>query len=357
MTACNINSFRHDPFARMRFPDHAHVVRPWLAAETEYARITLESAPGAKAFFSRVSAEITSRETAGPAETVASAPDVRDGFAYYTVTSADGWPTWCRRRVGEKEADGPEHILVDHKRLSVELGGYADVTQLKVSGDASRAAYSVDSTGAERYTLHVIDLPSENAPSGSRARRIDEVGVMSLFFPLPFCFLSTKISASLVRIAGTLFCSLASHSCNSFVTITLHCSSSLLLPTTTTTQPPQQQRFTTCGASSGPPTAIVFCTRVKTASFARQSFGFTRSLLATLLASSTVLLAETVAARKQTNVKIVLQLQKERASVVAVVAVAVVRTACCTGRLTTASSSMLERPRMACSSPSTVTPR
>ena len=153
-------------------------MRPWLVAEAEYARTTLTSAPGAETFLSRVAAEITSREAAqsSASEAVTSAPDMRGGFAYYTMTSADGWAKWCRRRVDEEGVvGGPEHILVDHKQLSSELDGCADVAQLKVSTDGKRAAYSVDSSGAERYTLHVIDLPSESAPSGTRAHRIDEV--------------------------------------------------------------------------------------------------------------------------------------------------------------------------------------
>lgn len=154
------------------------VVRPWLAAEASYAQAALTSASGAAAFVKRVAAEITSRE----AVDLPSAPDMRGAFAYYHVTSADGWVKLCRRRItnqgGGHDTEGsygPEHVLVDHKKLSDELGGCADVTPLKVSPDGKRAAYAVDSTGAERYTLHVIDLPAEDARADSRARRIDEV--------------------------------------------------------------------------------------------------------------------------------------------------------------------------------------
>ena len=172
------NQTRFDPFARMRFPDQMNVVRPWLAAEAAYAQTALTSASGTAAFVKRVAAEISSREAVDSPP----APDIRGAFAYYHVTSADGWVKLCRRHInnqggghGTEESYGPEHVLVDHKKLSDELGGCADVTPLKVSTDGKRAAYTVDSTGAERYTLHVIDLPAEDARAGSCARRVDEV--------------------------------------------------------------------------------------------------------------------------------------------------------------------------------------
>ncbi|RIH84113.1 prolyl oligopeptidase family serine peptidase [Calidithermus roseus] len=77
-------------------------------------------------------------------------------YLYYDRTdSPDGWPVFCRRRVGTLE----EEVLVDVGELASERGSlHAMVGSIKPNDDHSKIALSIDLTGHERYTVLVRDL-------------------------------------------------------------------------------------------------------------------------------------------------------------------------------------------------------
>jgi oligopeptidase B len=89
-------------------------------------------------------------------ETDLSVPEQMDEFLYYTRTEAGGqYPIFCRRR----DENGTEEVLLDQNPLAAGHG-YFRLGALAVSPDHQRLAYSVDTTGAEEFTLYVKDLAS-----------------------------------------------------------------------------------------------------------------------------------------------------------------------------------------------------
>ena len=124
-------------------------VTAYLEAENEYtAAMTAHTA----ALQERLYEEIRGRVQ----ETDQSAPVPHGGYLYYhrTVERLQ-YSIHCRRH-GE---DGPEETLLDENVLA-EGHDYFRLGVLTVSPDHSRLAYSTDISGAERYTLKVLDLVS-----------------------------------------------------------------------------------------------------------------------------------------------------------------------------------------------------
>jgi oligopeptidase B len=88
-------------------------------------------------------------------ETDLSVPERVDDYFYYTRTEAGGqYPILCRKR-GSLAA--PEEILLDQNPLAAEHT-YFKIGVSEVSPDHRLLAYSVDTSGAEEFTLHVKDL-------------------------------------------------------------------------------------------------------------------------------------------------------------------------------------------------------
>jgi oligopeptidase B len=88
-------------------------------------------------------------------ETDLSVPEALDGYFYYTRTEAGGqYPILCRRR-GSLEA--AEEILLDQNPLAAEHP-YFRLGASEVSPDHRLLAYSVDTSGAEEFTLSIQDL-------------------------------------------------------------------------------------------------------------------------------------------------------------------------------------------------------
>jgi oligopeptidase B len=88
-------------------------------------------------------------------ETDLSVPERIDQYFYYTRTEAGRqYPIFCRR---SGTLEGPEEVLLDENPLATGHG-YFRVGALEVSPDHRLLAYSVDTSGAEEYTLYVKDL-------------------------------------------------------------------------------------------------------------------------------------------------------------------------------------------------------
>jgi oligopeptidase B len=88
-------------------------------------------------------------------ETDLSVPERVDDYHYYSRTQAGGqYPIFCRT-LGAP--DGPEEILLDQNPLA---GGhkYFRIGASEVSPDHRLLAYSVDTSGAEEFTLFIKDL-------------------------------------------------------------------------------------------------------------------------------------------------------------------------------------------------------
>jgi oligopeptidase B len=88
-------------------------------------------------------------------ETDLSVPERVDEYFYYTRTESGGqYPILCRKR-GSLEA--AEEVLLDQNPLAAEHT-YFKVGGSEVSPDHRFLAYSVDTSGAEEFTLYVKDL-------------------------------------------------------------------------------------------------------------------------------------------------------------------------------------------------------
>jgi oligopeptidase B len=87
-------------------------------------------------------------------ETDLSVPERLDDYVYYSRTEAGGqYPIFCRR-YGEL---GDEEILLDQNPLAAGHG-YFRLGASAVSPDHRLLAYSVDTSGAEEFTLFIKDL-------------------------------------------------------------------------------------------------------------------------------------------------------------------------------------------------------
>lgn len=90
-------------------------------------------------------------------ETDETAPVPHGGHWYFRRT-LEGlqYPIHCRRTGGP---EGPELVLLDENELA-KSHDYFRLGVLTVSPDHAKLAYSVDTSGAERYTLRIRDLDS-----------------------------------------------------------------------------------------------------------------------------------------------------------------------------------------------------
>ena len=88
-------------------------------------------------------------------ETDVSVPERRDHYFYYTRTEAGGqYPILCRKRGA---LDAPEEVILDQNPLAAQHS-YFRVGVSEVSPDHRLLAYSVDTSGAEEFTLFIKDL-------------------------------------------------------------------------------------------------------------------------------------------------------------------------------------------------------
>src|SRR5829696_5779432 len=84
-----------------------------------------------------------------------SVPERLDHYLYYSRTEAGAqYPIFCRKAVSQ---DGPEEVLLDQNPLAEGLG-YFRIGMMQVSPDHRLLAYSVDTSGAEEFTIFIKDL-------------------------------------------------------------------------------------------------------------------------------------------------------------------------------------------------------
>ncbi|MFQ6606792.1 MAG: S9 family peptidase [Fidelibacterota bacterium] len=138
---------RIDPYYWLRNREDP-VVMEYLEAENAYTEQVMKHT---EAFQEQLYQEIKSRIK----ETDLSVPVKIDDYYYYTRTEeGKQYPIHCRK-FGSLEA--PEEIILDENALAAgytyfRLGAFA------VSPNHQLLAYSVDTTGAEKYRLFVLDL-------------------------------------------------------------------------------------------------------------------------------------------------------------------------------------------------------
>lgn len=91
-------------------------------------------------------------------ETDLEVPYRKGDYFYYTRTEeGKQYPIYCRKK-GHLQAD--EEVVLDQNALA-RGHDYFDVGILRVSPDHRLLAYSVDTSGAEKYALHVKDLTTD----------------------------------------------------------------------------------------------------------------------------------------------------------------------------------------------------
>jgi len=88
-------------------------------------------------------------------ETDLSVPYRKDEYYYYSRTEAgQAYPIYCRKK---GSLDAAEEILLDQNLLATEYD-FFNLGVLQVSPNHQLLAYSVDTSGAERYTMYFLDL-------------------------------------------------------------------------------------------------------------------------------------------------------------------------------------------------------
>ena len=136
----------HDEFAWLG-DAASHAVSAQLAAEKEYTQLHLQPLASAEMeLYGQMASSI-------PAESE-SAPEPWGSYEYYTRTPARrDLPRFCRRRRG----GGGEEVLLDLGALA-DRHGFASLGAFAVSPNQRMLAYTLDTSGAEEWTLWVEEL-------------------------------------------------------------------------------------------------------------------------------------------------------------------------------------------------------
>ncbi len=143
-----------DPWAWLRDPDYPTVDNPEILAylESENAYFEAHMAP-LNGLVQELFTELKDRQ---PSEDE-SVPYEKNGYRYQWRYEKDAqYRTWYRAPVAAPEAWA---VLLDERELA-EGQEYFALGALAVSPDGQRLAYSTDTNGSERFTLHVIDIDS-----------------------------------------------------------------------------------------------------------------------------------------------------------------------------------------------------
>ncbi|MFQ5649876.1 MAG: S9 family peptidase [bacterium] len=138
---------RVDPYFWLRERDNPEVIG-YLEAENRYTETVMaDTKPGQEALYREMVGRIQETDLEVP---------VRHGDYFYYKRTEEGkqYPIYCRKR-GRLEAE--EEIILDQNELA-EGKNYFRLGVFKISPNHQLLAYSVDTTGAETYTLHVKDL-------------------------------------------------------------------------------------------------------------------------------------------------------------------------------------------------------
>ena len=126
----------------------SHAVSAQLAAEKQYTQLHLQPLASAEMeLYGQMASSI-------PAESE-SAPEPWGSYEYYTRTPARrDLPRFCRRQRG---GGGGEEVLLDLGALA-DRYGFASLGAFAVSPNHRMLAYTLDTSGAEEWTLWVVEL-------------------------------------------------------------------------------------------------------------------------------------------------------------------------------------------------------
>ncbi len=155
---------RIDDYFWLRERSHPEVI-DYLQAENDYTEAVMQhTEPLQEKLFQELKGRIE--------ETDLSVPEKIDDFFYYTRTKeGKEYPIYCRKK-GSMEA--PEELLLDQNALA-EGVSYCQMGAFRVSPDHRLLAYSLDTTGAEIYTVRVKDLQTGALLEDRISRAYDEL--------------------------------------------------------------------------------------------------------------------------------------------------------------------------------------
>ncbi len=138
---------RVDDYFWIRDRDNPKVIA-YLEAENAYTSAMMQHT---EALQTRLYEEMLARIK----ETDLSVPYRQDNYYYYTRTEeGKAYPIYCRKK---GTLDAPEEVLLDQNELA-KGHEFFSLGVFKVSPNHQILAYSVDTSGAEQYTLFFLDL-------------------------------------------------------------------------------------------------------------------------------------------------------------------------------------------------------
>lgn len=149
---------RVDPYAWMRDREGDPDVIAYLEAENAYTDAVIEPLTGAKdAIYEEILGRIK--------QTDLSVPYTHGPYQYYARTEEGlDYPIYCRKLAAPGEG-AEEEVVLDVNALA-EGHEYCRVGIMEVSPNHELLAYSLDTSGDERYTLHVMDLGTRELIDG-----------------------------------------------------------------------------------------------------------------------------------------------------------------------------------------------
>ncbi len=143
---------RIDPYYWLRDRDKPGVIE-YLKAENEYTAAMMEHTE-------TLQTQLYEEMLARIQETDLSVPYRKGDYYYYSRTEAGkSYPIYCRK---QGSLDAAEMILLDQNQLA-EGHEFHSLGVLEVSPNQKLLAYSVDTSGAEEYTLHFLNLATGEA--------------------------------------------------------------------------------------------------------------------------------------------------------------------------------------------------
>ena len=141
------NDERIDNYFWLRNPEDSEVIA-YLEAENDYTKAKMAPTEGLQ---KKLYDEMLSRIK----ETDLSVPYRKGDYSYYSRTEeGKDYPIYCRK---QGSLDTQEEIILDQNKLA-ESYEYFSIGILSVSPNHNILAYSVDTSGAEQYTLFFLDL-------------------------------------------------------------------------------------------------------------------------------------------------------------------------------------------------------
>jgi oligopeptidase B len=147
---------RVDNYFWMRDRDNPKVLS-YLEAENDYTSTMMQHT---EAMQTKLYEEILARIK----ETDLSVPYRKDDYYYYSRTEEGlAYPIYCRKK---GNLDAPEQVLLDQNELAKDHDFFS-LGVFQVSPNHQILAYSVDTSGAEQYTLSFLDLNTHQLYSES----------------------------------------------------------------------------------------------------------------------------------------------------------------------------------------------